>query len=315
VYFFQQNYISELVLSFLPYIIIFSLLICLYEILWFSRLFTSKLSYKKIIIRFFSFALYFLLLVLYSRPYLDFYTWNDTQISLHTWWNLKVLYANIYKDNTEYTWLQDVIEKNDPDLLMFAEFTDAHYQNLQDFFKKNYPYVNRTSWSQNFIWSMVFSKRPIDNLIVNYPQWMRRYGYFSMNLWGEDIYFYLVHTSSPTTYEYFTMRDTQLKQLSDDFLLQAKNRDDDSNVIVVWDFNLSPRSFYYKKFALALSNMQDYTRNAPILFTWKFAPLPILWSHIDHLWTSSWTILDNFQTIDIPWSDHKWFLFTYRFSL
>lgn len=315
VYFFQQYYISELAISFLPYIIVFSLLVCLYQIIGFSKLFRSRLSNKWIIIRFISFTLYFVLLVLYSKPYLNFYTWTYEQITVYTWSNLTILYANIYKDNKNYTWLRDVIEKNNPDLLMFAEFTDDHYQHLQDFFKKNYPYVNRTSWSEDFIWSMVFSKKPIENLIVHYPQWMRRYWYFSMKLNGDDVYFYLVHTSSPITYEYFQMRDTQLNQLSDDFLLQSKNRWSWSKIVVVGDFNLSPRSFYYKKFASDLINMEDYTKNVPLLFTWKFRYLPFLQSHIDHLWINYWTIVDNFQTINIPWSDHKGFLFTYRFGL
>jgi hypothetical protein len=33
-------------------------------------------------------------------------------------------------------------------------------------------------------------------------------------------------------------------------------------------------------------------------------------AHIDHLWTSPSLTVQNFQTIMLPWSDHKAFLFT-----
>lgn len=73
-----------------------------------------------------------------------------------------------------------MIETTNPDVVMFVEFADHHYDNLKDFLKKNYPYTNTTSRSKIFIGSMVFSKYPINNKADDFPQGTWRYGYFSL---------------------------------------------------------------------------------------------------------------------------------------
>lgn len=324
IYLFPQYYISELAISFLPYIIVFCLIIitflCWSLVRFVTKLFNflnikdnhninSKLYKqlrKKILIRFIFFVIFSILFILYFIPFKNFYHWTDKKTSTETW--LKVFYANIYKDNANYTWIENLIKQNDPDLIMFVEFTDHHYQYLQDFLKKNYPFVNRTSWSQEFIWSMVFSKTPIENLIVNYPQWMRRYWYFSMLLNWKNYYFYLVHTSSPSSYENFKMRNDQLEVISKDFILHEKKRNPDRNILMIWDFNISPRSVFYQKFKSDLS-LSNYTQNAPILFTRRLKELPIFWSHIDQIFINSWVEIWGLKTINIPWSDHLGYSF------
>ena len=43
------------------------------------------------------------------------------------------------------------IEKENPDILLFVEFADHHYENLKFFLEKNYPYSNSTRWSQKYV--------------------------------------------------------------------------------------------------------------------------------------------------------------------
>ncbi len=81
-----------------------------------------------------------------------------------------VLYANISKKNYNYSGLITMIQEYEPAVVMFVEFADHHDENLKPFLEKEYPYVNRTSWSRMFVGSMVFSKFPIDDLSDDFVQ-------------------------------------------------------------------------------------------------------------------------------------------------
>jgi len=193
---------------------------------------------------------------------------------------------------------------------MFVEFADHHYTNLKDLLTKKYPYTNNTTRSKTFIWSMVFSKYPINNKADDFPQWAWRYGYFSIPYQNQDIYFYLVHTSSPDSYDHFTMRNTQLTTFVQDFKQHEIDRKH-GNIIVAGDFNITPWSSYYSIFDNAFSGqLTNMTTRIPFLFTRWFKWLPLIQAHIDHLWSTSSLTMQNLNTIDIPGSDHKGFLFT-----
>ncbi|MEI7558588.1 MAG: endonuclease/exonuclease/phosphatase family protein [bacterium] len=83
---------------------------------------------------------------------------------------MTILFANIHKDNISYDAIRNLISKTNPDMLMFVEFTDHHYDNLKDFLQSSYPYTNTTTWSKKFVGSMVFSKYPIINRADDFPQ-------------------------------------------------------------------------------------------------------------------------------------------------
>ena len=44
-----------------------------------------------------------------------------------------------------------------------VEFSDNHEDEMKDFFKENYQYMNRNSWSTMLAGDVVFSKLPIEN--------------------------------------------------------------------------------------------------------------------------------------------------------
>lgn len=255
------------------------------------------------------------LFIIQSNTFNDFYNYK-TNSDLGTWWpstNLKVLYANIYKDNTDYSGIEITIEKENPDLILFVEFSENHYNHLKEFLQKNYPYINNTSRSKKFIGSMVFSKYKIENWADDFPQGRRRYAYFSLQpkQWPEQ-YFYLVHTSSPDSYEHFDIRNKQLINFINDFQSHQKwYRASEDKVYVIGDFNLSPRSSYYKTFEKGLGSwFVNASRLFPIAFTRKLRALPIFWAHIDHIWTNDSDTIQNIKIIDIPGSDHKGYTFT-----
>lgn len=102
----------------------------------------------------------------------------------------------------------------------------------------------------------------------------------------QNIYFYLVHTSSPDSYPHFLMRNTQLKTFVDDFQMHEVQRTH-KNIVVAGDFNITPRSSYYSilddVFSGVLTNITQYI---PFLFTRKLFPIPVIQAHIDHVWTT-----------------------------
>jgi len=115
---------------------------------------------------------------------------------------------------------------------MFVEFADHHYDNLKTFLQTNYPYTNNTTRSKKFVGSMVFSKYPLTNKADDFPQGMRRYGYFSVPYQGQQIYFYLVHTSSPDSYAHFFMRNDQLNSFVENYSSHKSDRQQ-GNIVAV----------------------------------------------------------------------------------
>lgn len=307
--FFPGYYVSELLLSFLPYLAGITGLISLVSLVCFRKKMKSWQSLHLRYFRGFSLLVFWFLFLWYSKQFNHFYStepFDDTYSS----WSLTVLYANIHKDNVEYSGIEQLISDTDPDILMFVEFADHHYIHLKDFLKTRYPYTNNTTRSKTFIWSMVFSKYPINNKADDFPQGAWRYGYFSIPYQGQDMYFYLVHTSSPDSYKHFVMRNDQLRTFVHDFTIHESDRKHD-NIIVVGDFNITPRSSYYSVFTQVFSGkLFNVTCRIPFLFTWTLKEFPLLSAHIDHFRTTSSFVVSSLHSMDIPWSDHKGFLTT-----
>jgi endonuclease/exonuclease/phosphatase (EEP) superfamily protein YafD len=90
---------------------------------------------------------------------------------------------------------------------------------------------------------------------------------------------------------------------------QKNHRDNHDNVMIVWDFNISPWSIFYKKFQDWLgSGFIDITKKSPGLFSWYLFNLPILWSHIDHIWINFDVKNIYLNSVKIDWSDHRGYL-------
>ncbi|MDR0282605.1 MAG: endonuclease/exonuclease/phosphatase family protein [Candidatus Peribacteria bacterium] len=226
---------------------------------------------------------------------------------------MRVYYANILYTNYDYESLKKQIEANNPHVVVLVEFSSQHEEALKDWFQERFPYVNRNSWSTKLAGDVVFSKYPITDLLTQYPQELGRwrYSYFSLPKWEEkDFYFYVVHTSAPVSVYNFNMRNEQLKKLSEEFLIQAKDRPEDAPVVMVGDFNISPWSAFYKPFEEGLEGklrnaFKDYTHR----FTWSLWAQEILTAHIDHIFVSDDVRIGDFFVEDLPGSDHHAIIF------
>lgn len=310
---FPDFYLSELTLSFLPYILCFSFIGLVGSIIYAKNL--AKKNKHKIGLLFRIFILLSgLVFFLFSKKFSYFYNVDIPQIQENMTGWLKILYANVYKDNTNYSGLIDLIEDEDPDLLMFVEFADHHHLGLKEILDEKYPYTNATYWSKSFVWNMVFSKNKIDNWADDFPQWAWRYAYFSVDYNWKPVYFYLLHMSSPISWKYFDMRNKQIQQFFDGFSLHQENhRIHNDKVVAVWDFNTSPWSRYYWNFAKWFEwEFINLSRSLPITFTWRSNILPIVWSHIDHVFINKFVESSSLSVISIPGSDHRGFLFSIR---
>ena len=97
-----------------------------------------------------------------------------------------------------------------------------------------------------------------------------KYGYYMINKNDEKYYFYLVHTSSPVTDFDFQKRNQQLITIKKDYYTQhEQSRDKDSKIIMLGDFNVSPWSIFYKRFAQSFPLFENITRSKAVFFSWN----------------------------------------------
>ena len=319
-YFFRESFIAELAISFVPYIIWFCILALIIEI--YLIIHESKRRRKHKWIKIFFTILITILTIwiwtLYSSEFFWFYNQDDEVIRLTDKNWIKVFYANILYKNTDYKSLEQKVIEENPDIVIMVEFSDEHEDEMKEFFKENYPYMNRNSRSTMLAWDVVFSKLPIENATTTWIEWKgsRKYSYMQIECedweWKceNDFDLYVIHTAAPVSVENFEMRNKQIKQLWDDFLSKWNTK---IPIIVIWDFNLSPRSYYYKKLTKnrnlknALSfQSPNYTRS---LFKQR-----IFCSHIDQLFISPEIQTSEIKIEELPWSDHRSFSFSAKIT-
>lgn len=316
-YFFRESFIAELAISFVPYIIWFCIIAILIEI--YLIIYESKRRRKHKWIRIFFMILVTILTIwiwtLYCSEFFWFYNQNDESIRLHEneeW--IKVFYSNIYYKNTDYKSLQEKIEKENPDIVILVEFSDNHEDEMKEFFKEKYPYMNRNSRSTMLAWDVVFSKIPLENITETHlvEAWARNYSYMKIlcdecNDWAD---LYVIHTSAPVSQKNFDMRNAQIGKLLSDLIKHHTNW---SPLMIIGDFNLSPRSYYYKQFTKHLNILNalsyqspNYTRS--LLQQWIFR------SHIDQLFVSPEIKISKINIENLTWSDHRSFSFKFAVS-
>jgi endonuclease/exonuclease/phosphatase (EEP) superfamily protein YafD len=313
-YFFRESFISELAISFVPYIIWFCILSLIIEV--YLIIHESKRKRKHKWIKIFLTILITILTIwiwtLYSSEFFWFYNQNDEAIRLtdENW--IKVFYANILYKNTDYKSLEKKVVEENPDIVIMVEFSDEHEDEMKEFFKDNYPYMNRNSRSTMLAWDVVFSKLPIKSATTTWIEWKwsRKYSYMQIECeysdfkCENDFDLYVIHTAAPVSVENFEMRNRQLDRLWLDF----QQNDAENPTVVIWDFNLSPWSYYYKKLiknrrlnnALSFQD-PNYTRS--LLQQWIFR------SHIDQLFISQKVQISKVKIEDLTWSDHRSFSF------
>jgi len=309
-YFFRDSFIAELAISFIPYIIWFCILALFIET-WLI-IHESKRRRKHKWIRIFFTILVTILTIwiwtLYSSEFFWFYNQNDESIRLNNKW-IKVFYANIYYKNVDYHSLQQKIEEENPDIVVMVEFSDAHEDEMKDYFQENYPYMNRNSRSTMLAWDVVFSKIPLENITETHQveAWNRNYSY--MKILSDDyedwVNLYVIHTAAPVSLKNFEMRNNQIGKLLSDFLKHHKEWEP---TMIIWDFNLSPWSHYYKQLTKHRNMLNALSFQSPS-YTRSLYQQWIFRSHIDQLFISPEIKISTVKIENLSWSDHRSFTF------
>ena len=311
IFFFRESFFSELAISFMPYIIWFCIILLTIEIFLIIHLCRKKNKYKSkiILLTVLLTSLTFWVWTLYSLEYFWFYNQNDesSRLKNNEEW-IKVFYSNIYYKNIDYKSLQEKIEQENPDIVVLVEFSDNHENEMKKFFKENYQYMNRNSRSTMLAGDVVFSKIPLKNITETHlvEAGARNYSYMRIFPDGYETWIdlYVIHTSAPVSLKNFKMRNTQISKLKSDFLLNNLN----NKTIVIWDFNLSPWSYYYKQLT-SDRNMLNGLRYQSPTYTWSLFKHKIFRSHIDQLFISPWIKISEVNIEDLEWSDHRSFSF------
>lgn len=245
---------------------------------------------------------------LYYLEFSSFYNQDDSSIRLVTNDWVKIFYANILYTNFDFKSLQQRIETENPDIVILVEFSDAHEEEMKDFFYENYPYMNRNSRSITLAGDVVFSKFPLKNVENTSlsDEWAWNYSYMTFQ-GGDtvgDVDLYVIHTAAPVSIENFEMRNHQLRLLKSDF----QKRHSANPVMMIGDFNLSPWSYYYSEFTNS-RNLKNALGFQNPNYTWSLFWKKIFCSHIDQLFISDWISVSNINISDLSWSDHRAFLF------
>lgn len=312
-YFCRSSFIAELAISFLPYIIIILwiiIVILIYLIFCYNckkhdkRL---KLTIVSILLLIFSIRIG----VMYSFEYFWFYNQPDDLIRLKDQDWIKIFYANILYKNTDYKSLQEKIEKEDPEIVILVEFSDEHEHEMKDFFKEKYSYMNRNSWSTMLAGDVVFSKIPLENVTETHlvEAWARNYSY--MKILCDECWtwvdLYVIHTAAPVSITNFNMRNNQIGKLLSDFL---KFQNIWTPTIIIWDFNLSPWSYYYKQLTKHRNMLNALSYQSPN-YTRSLYKQLIFRSHIDQLFISPEIVISKINIEKLVGSDHRSFTFEF----
>ena len=311
-FFFRDGFIQELAISFEPYIIRFFVLTIIIEIRLIIR--ESKRNRKHKSLKIFLTILITIITIwigtLYSLEYFWFYNKPDESIRLkdNEGW-IKVFYSNIYYKNTDYQSLQEKIIEEDPDIVILVEFSDEHEAEMKEFFRKNYPYMNRNSRSTMLAGDVVFSKIPLKNVTETHlvEAWAWNYSYMKIlcDECEDWVDLYVIHTSAPVSYKNFEMRNAQIGKLLSDFL---KHHNNWIPTMIIWDFNLSPWSYFYKQFTKHLNMLNALSYQSPN-YTRSLHKEWIFRSHIDQLFISPEMKVSEINIENLTWSDHRSFTF------
>ena len=235
VYFGRGEYYWELAMSFLPY----------WMVVFFIGLIISIFSFFKVASdKFFSTIEFWIMLWFiglfwwFLAQFLHFYG-LESRNPHQTDNPVRVIYSNLYKENSEYQEIYEIIKDKKSDLILFVEYSQHHQDNLWKMLEKDYPYKIMNMSVKGQIWSAIFSKYPLRNVSKTFEKGERGYLHVQMTRWDNIYQVYLIHTTSPTSLAHFQRRNVQLNSLAED-LSKTYHSQTREKVLVIWDFNVSP---------------------------------------------------------------------------
>jgi len=190
---------------------------------------------------------------------------------------VKVMSINVNTANSQYEKVIQAVKSEEPDLLVLEEVSEQWIKHLSEL-KTIYPYSKEYTLSDNFGIAF-YTKYPPEKISVIFtgsPSVPYIKAEFKL---PANFVFYGVHTLPPVSKTGYKHRNKMLKMLSTE-ISGMKDR----QVIIAGDFNLTPWSYFFKKF-LADSGLKNSQSGFGIQPSWPVTPV-LLRIPIDHCFVS-----------------------------
>ncbi len=208
---------------------------------------------------------------------------------------LRLFYANVHSDSDHYSTVREQIEKANPDLVALIEVNKKWKDNIG--LSGKYPYSFEFPREDNF-GVAIYSKIPFAA-----PD-ARKFGetvppvlYTTLETdKGRKIDFALLHALPPLTNDAIYMSKVLLRRVS------TLLRHSENEVLVAGDFNATPFSSQYQRFAWG-SRVEDAMKGFGLLRSWN-AWSPIVRLTLDHVFYRGNIRVEDFQTLEPGKSDH-----------
>lgn len=273
----------ELLISFLPYILVMNMVFFCILFFFFKR------SQTKI-------SLFFLSIITISL-FLPFYDYSFQKVpETKREKTITVAFLNKLYSNTNYQEIDAVIEQIKPDILGLAEVKEHELEQLATL--KSYPYSYSQKKDRSFS-VVLLSKYPLiqNERLLNISQGITA----TATIDGKTVTIITLHILPPLLPSYYTNRNTDLETLSRYVTTQKTD-----SYIIMGDFNTSPWSPHYRSFLKKTPMLRPVEKGYGMFLTWGYIGIR---SHIDHFFISDAIAVQSFQTKPIQGSDHD-FLWT-----
>lgn len=209
---------------------------------------------------------------------------------------LRIMHANIQTSNTKYQQLTEYVLKEAPDILLLEEMSGEWVKKLKGL-DDLYPYKKLFPQSDNFGIGL-FSRIPFIevNILFN-GKFQLPYIKAHFKIRDKNIKFWGIHPLPPVGRTLFRERNQMLNNISE---LVSESKD--SPIILIGDLNITPWSYYFKKFEQK-SGLVNTQKGFGIQPTWPTI-LPPLLIPIDHCLVSPSVTVENYRAGQNIGSDH-----------
>jgi endonuclease/exonuclease/phosphatase (EEP) superfamily protein YafD len=217
---------------------------------------------------------------------------------------VKILFANVWEYNSNHAQILTLVRSEAPDFVLFAE-ASARWKKELDTLKDIYPYSTREKKGE-----LIYSKSDLkDTEIIDRDLRFQNVSIIrKLKHKGQEFTLIAAHPPSPTLVHNFFDRNKQLDELGN-YLEHSTD-----NLIIAGDFNTSPWSPYYRKFAYR-ARLVNARQGFGLVPTWAPPSVrrlpeflqPFLSVPIDHIFTRSGSIklrATSFRTGPYIGSDH-----------
>ncbi len=209
-----------------------------------------------------------------------------------------ILVSNVYMENREYDRLLNLIEREDPDIIITLE-TDKRWEKALSVLKETYPWYHEIPLS-NMYGMHLYSRFPLSDL---HERYLIQKGVPSVRCKaelpsGNKFTLYSVHPKppSPTENDFSTARDGELYKIA------METSDRDEPIIVAGDLNDVAWSHSTRLFN-RISGLLDPRKGRGFFNTFN-ANIPLLRWPLDHIFHSTHFELKEMRKLPGIGSDH-----------